>query len=81
MIWLAGLWARMRGWFMAAAVLAAAFFAAWLRGRSDGRRAAEREQYQDRLESIREAKEIDHEVDALGDDDLDRRFNRWVRKP
>lgn len=44
-----------------------------------GRRIERLEEQARRTDAMREKKKIDDEVDALGNSDLDDRFNRWMR--
>lgn len=65
------------------AALCGAFFIAlgiaWLRGRSAGIQHMEQEQAKRRLESVKQRKEIDDEVQNLGSNDFDQSLNRWMR--
>lgn len=63
---------------IAGAFVVALFLAFW-RGRAAGIQHIEAEQTRHRLESMRQRKEIDDEVDRLGGDDVDSRLNRWLR--
>lgn len=80
MAWLLGIWGRLKGWLLIAAAVAAALFAAFWRGRQDGKRAAELQRERDRIDAMREAKGVDDEVEGLGDADLDQRYRRWLRR-
>lgn len=69
--------------FKTFAALCGAFFVAvaiaFLRGRSAGIQRMEQEQAKRRLESAKQRKEIDDEVQNLGSNDVDQSFARWVR--
>lgn len=72
---MAWLYSKITGWLAAAGVAAAVLFAAYSRGRSDQKTA----RAEDRIKSTSEARKIEHEVDGLGGDDVDRRLNKWMR--
>lgn len=55
-----------------------AALAAYLKGRWDKGKKVAQEKAQQRLDAIEDKKEIDDEVRSLPDDDLDRRFDRWL---
>lgn len=76
---IAALWTALTsriGCYLAA--IGAAFailFAAYSKGKSDAAaKTTER-----RLNEIKKAREIENEVDRLGDDALDRELDRWMR--
>lgn len=65
------------GWLTGAgAAVAAALLAAW-RIYVAGQESERAKQHRRRLDAIRDRKELDDEIDALGHADLDRRFDRW----
>ena len=68
---------------MYAALIGAALVAivtVYYRGRADGQTELEYEIKDDRLEKILKAKDVQDDVQALDDDGLLRRANKWVRK-
>ena len=68
---------------MYAALIGAALVAVvtvYYRGRADGRDELEYEIQDDRLDKILKAKDVQDDVQALDDDGLLRRANKWVRK-
>ena len=68
-LYLAGVFAALLG-----------LLAIYWRGRSDGADAVEHDIMEDRLEAIRDAKEVEDEIDALDDTELSSRATSWVRK-
>lgn len=72
---LASIWTRITGYAVAIGATLAILFAAYSKGKSDAAsKRAER-----RLKSIKKAREIENEVDRLGDDAVDRELDRWMR--
>ena len=69
--------------FKTFAALCGAFFVAvviaFLKGRKAGVDHIEAEQNRRRLESMKQRKEIDDEIGALGAQDIDERLKRWNR--
>lgn len=72
---LASIWSRVTGYAVAFGAVAAILFAAYRKGGADA--AAKRAE--ERLKSIKKAREVENEVDRLGDDALDRELDRWMR--
>lgn len=72
---LSGIWSRVTGYAVAIGAALAILFAAYSKGASDNK-AKRAEQ---RLKSIKKAREVENEVDRLGDDALDRELDRWMR--
>lgn len=64
----------MTNWIAAAGLLAVLVGAVWL-----GWRLKRDEAIQERLDALKDKKEVDDEVDSLSPADLDRRFKRWMR--
>ena len=65
-----------------AALVGAALLAVvtvYYRGRADGRDVLEYEMKDDRLDKLLKAKDVQDEVQSLGDDDIAARAARWVR--
>lgn len=63
-------------------MLAAAFAGAvalWFGGRRSGVSAARAKQTATRLEAVKQAQEVENEVEALDRDTLKHRARRWVR--
>ena len=52
---------------------------AFLKGRRVGIEHIEAEQSARRIQSMKDRKEVDDEVDQLGSNDVDERFARWMR--
>jgi hypothetical protein len=67
--------ARLKLWAAAVGFVVAALLASWL----GGRKSAQTDAKADRLDAANRAKEIENEVEALGNDDLKRRAAVWVR--
>lgn len=69
--------------FKTFAALCGAFFVAvviaFLKGRKAGVDHIEAEQNRRRIESMKQRKEIDDEIGALGAQDIDERLKRWNR--
>lgn len=53
----------------------AILFAAYSKGKQD----AASKRAEQRLKSIKKAREVENEVDRLGDDAVDRELDRWMR--
>lgn len=71
----ASIWSRVTGYAVAIGAALAILFAAYSKGKSDvAAKTTER-----RLKEINKAREIENEVDRLGDDALDRELDRWMR--
>jgi len=70
-----GLWSRFSGYAVAIAAALAILFGVYRKGGAD---AAAR-QAQTRLNEINKARKVEHEIDRLGGDDIDRRLSKWVR--
>jgi len=71
----AALTSRIGRYIAAFGAVAAILFAAYRKGGADA--AAKRAE--ERLKSIKKAREVENEVDRLGDDALDRELDRWMR--
>lgn len=56
-----------------------AVFTIYFRGKSSGAAELEYELKDDRLEKILKAKEIHHDIQELGEDDIALRARKWVR--
>jgi hypothetical protein len=71
--------ARLKLYATGAAVFIAAFLGVYYRGRADGRDDLEYERKDDRLDKLMAAKEVQHELQHISDDDIAARAGRWVR--
>lgn len=69
------IWSRVTGYAIAIGATLAILFAAYSKGKQD----AASKRAEQRLKSISKAREIENEVDRLGDDALDRELDRWMR--
>lgn len=72
---LASIWSRVTGYAIAIGAALAMLFAAYSKGRQD----ASAKRAEKRLNEIKKAREIENEVDRLGDDAVDRELDRWMR--
>lgn len=54
--------------------------AIYFRGRSAGADAAERKHLEGRIDAIKDAQEVQNEIDALDDTELSSRARSWVRE-
>lgn len=52
----------------------------WLRGKASGKADAAAEEARHKAEAVEQKRKLDSEIDDLAPADVDRRFNRWVRK-
>ena len=69
---------KMYMWIVGAALLAVV--TVYFRGKADGRHDLEGEIKDKRIDDMLTAKEVEDEVEALDDDMLLDRANKWVRK-
>lgn len=60
------------------AAVAGVLFAIW-RAFSAGKTSERAKRSEERLEAVKDKKEIDDEVDALSPADVDARFKRWMQ--
>lgn len=72
---LASIWSRVTGYAVAIGAALAILFAAYRKGAADN----QAKRADQRLNEIKKAREIENEVDRLGDDALDRELDRWMR--
>lgn len=72
---LAGLWSRFTGYAVAIAAALAILFGIYRKGGND----AAHKQTEDRLETLKQAREVEDEVDRLGPADVDDRYRQWLR--
>ncbi len=69
------LWSRMTGYTVAIGAALAILFAAYRKGGKDASARAT----ETRLKELNKAREVEHEVDRLGDDAVHRDLRRWLR--
>lgn len=91
MIFLSMVWAKIRGWVIAAGAILAAFWFTYLRGRSNAKGQAQLEQARERSErnanatnevarASKDRADIDAETDQLSRSDVNERLRRdWSR--
>lgn len=72
-------WGKIKAALAIAVAVIVAIGIAFLRGRKAGIDHIEAEQDRRRLESMKQRKEVDDEIDALGAQDVDERLKRWNR--
>lgn len=71
---------RLKTYLAAAGLVLAALIFAYFRGKRDSIHEYEREADQHLLDSVRRAREIENEVEALDDIGLGERASTWLRK-
>lgn len=74
-----GLWNKIKGWAAFAGIALFAIGIAFLKGRRAGIEHIEAEQQRRRLESLKNRKEVDDEVQNYGSNDVDTGLARWMR--
>jgi Mg2+/citrate symporter len=72
---------RIKLWLYAIGGFVVAVLGAWFVGRREGKKVAEYEESQRRLDVMKEAHEVQDEVRKLSDDDMRRALGRWMRDP
>lgn len=70
---------KVKGYLAAIGVALAVIAGAFLYGRSDGRADAERVAEKANAAAREQSKEVENEINALGDDGVDARLARWMR--
>lgn len=70
---------KLRIWAVAFAAAAAAVVAAYFRGRSEANADAKLKGYEDTLDKMRTAREVDREIEVLDDTGLADRASKWLR--
>jgi len=70
---------KLRIWAVAAAVALAAVAAAYFRGRSEANSDAQVKGYQNTIDKMRTAREVDREIEILDDTGLADRASKWLR--
>lgn len=79
--WIVALWARLPSWFRRVVVLVGTLGLAYIAGRNRGAHDVQEAQNKANARANEIRKEVDDEVSNLSDADLDKRYDRWVRKP
>lgn len=77
---LMSLWSKLKQWLVIAGVVIATLAGVYLKGRADGKDAAEDQAQDDLLEDIETQKEIRDEVSGLGRDALANRLRKWTKE-
>ena len=77
MTWLLG---KLGEWAIFIGGVIALLAGVWFGGRRSGKAAEQAKQDRQRAEAITAKMESDREVDDLAPADLDKRFNRWLRR-
>lgn len=77
--WLAGPWAKLQAGLAIAGAVIVAIGIAFLKGRKAGVAHIEAEQAARRIQSMKDRKAVDDEVQNLGSNDIDDRMSRWLR--
>lgn len=70
---------RIKLWLAAAGAAVLAFMGVYLVGRRDGGQAAETKQTRRRVEAMREAQEVEDEINDMGADERRDALSRWMR--
>lgn len=70
---------KVKIWLAAAVAVGVAFIAAYLRGRSDEKVDSKLRGYEDTLDKMRTAREVDREIEVLDDTGLADRASKWLR--
>ncbi|WP_082510463.1 MULTISPECIES: hypothetical protein [unclassified Rhizobium] len=73
------LWLKVKGYLAAAGIALAVIAGAFLYGRSDGKADAARAAEKANAAVRKQSKEVENEINALGDDGVDARLARWLR--
>jgi len=76
---LTALFSRLQNGLLTAAAIFLILIGAYASGSRTARRAAELQQARERTTTTRKAREIKQNLDALGDDSVRKRADRWVR--
>lgn len=72
--------ARLKLYAIGVGAFIAAMLGVYLRGRHDEAEAVKADINENRLDTVRQAKEIEDEIKSLDDDSLDARARKWLRK-
>ena len=70
---------RIKLWLAAAGAAVLAFMGVYLVGRRDGAQAADSKQTRRRVEAMREAQEVEDEINDMGADERRDALSRWMR--
>lgn len=76
---LSALWARVQGWLLMAGAVLLVLVGAYAAGGRAARRSAQVKQSGVQSEQRRKINEADAKLVEMGDDDVRRRLNEWVR--
>lgn len=74
------MWGRLKLYAIAGAAFALGLLGIYWRGRSDGESSARANATEQRLDVMRQAKEVEDEIEILDDVGLGERAGRWVRE-
>lgn len=77
--WLSGPWAKLQAGLAFAGAVIVAIGIAFIRGRTAGIKHIEAEQNARRIDALKLRKDVDHEVQNLGSNDIDSQLSRWLR--
>ena len=76
-------WQRIKGWLIVAALFVGGLFAAFYRGRRDGTEEQKQQQmandFQVHVDAEKKINEARQDVNAMSDDDLNKRTDDWMR--
>lgn len=78
---LSTLWARVQGWLLMAGAVLLVLVGAYAAGGRAARRSAQAKQSSARSEQRRKINEADAKLVEMGDSDIRRELERWVRPP
>ncbi len=83
MTWLLSAWATAKAGLIAAGLFIARLLAVLAKVKSDGKREGRQEvvvkQQQESAKAIKKARDVEHEVESLGSQDVDEGLKRWTR--
>ena len=71
---------RLKLYAIGAVAFVLALLGIYWSGRRDGAAAVKADINENRLDTVRQAKEIEDEIKSLDDDSLDARARKWLRK-
>lgn len=70
---------KFKAWLATAGAFVIVIAFAFLKGRSEGKAAAQAQQAKANAKSINAAKEVEDDVQGISDDDVRRRLSGWMR--
>lgn len=70
---------RVKIWLAAAGAFLTLLIGAWFAGKREGTQTAEARQVRRRVEAMKEAKDVEDEVNSLGSDERRDALARWMR--